>query len=281
MEFIGEYLKRNRIEQQIKLKSVSDELKISLSTLEDIEKDYFPVSVYNAFLVGHIRSYSKFLDLNEKKIVNDFKIQNSHQINNSVNKISKPLENFNIFSFPKSFSYLSSLVFATGFYFLFINKQNIEIDYAMTPDVPENYISDIEETNMNIELSKKSIKQEESLFRKQQKKISEFEMLELHNSSSVIASLPNETDIKKIKKIIILKFTNPTWMQIRDEKDSIVLSKLMDNGDEYTYSTSDNYTLTAGNAGNIIIAIDDIVIGRAGKLGEVVDSLIINKYFNQ
>ena len=55
----------------------------------------------------------------------------------------------------------------------------------------------------------------------------------------------------------------------------------MDQGDQYSYKISDNYGLTAGNAGNIIITLNNVVLGKVGKAGEVVDSLIINKNFNK
>ena len=89
----------------------------------------------------------------------------------------------------------------------------------------------------------------------------------LHNiqSTAMLLDLHDEISIKKTQK----------------KKDEIVFSKLMNIGDEYSYKISDNYTLTAGNAGNIIIFLDSMVIGKAGKAGEVVDSVIINKYFNQ
>ena len=98
-------------------------------------------------------------------------------------------------------------------------------------------------------------------------------------SSSAVASLPVEQDAKMKKQQISLKFLNSTWIQLRDKNDKIIISKLMNPGDEYTYNLSDNLSLTAGNAGNIIISLDGKVKGKAGKGGEVVESLIIDSNF--
>ena len=49
----------------------------------------------------------------------------------------------------------------------------------------------------------------------------------------------------------------------------------------YSYNLSKNLNLTAGNAGNIIVSIDGVVKGKVGKLGEVVESLIIDSNFNK
>ena len=49
---------------------------------------------------------------------------------------------------------------------------------------------------------------------------------------------------------------------------------------EYAYSVLDNYVLTAGNAGNIVVIINGESRGKAGKSGEVIESLIISSDFN-
>ena len=66
MEFIGQYLKRIRLENKLKLKDISQELKISQNLLNDIENDCFPEYISTVFLIGHIRSYAKFLNLDDK-----------------------------------------------------------------------------------------------------------------------------------------------------------------------------------------------------------------------
>jgi len=50
--------------------------------------------------------------------------------------------------------------------------------------------------------------------------------------------------------------------------------------DEFSYMTTDEFTLTAGNAGNIVVLIDGKVRGKAGKLGQIIESLIITNNFN-
>ena len=54
----------------------------------------------------------------------------------------------------------------------------------------------------------------------------------------------------------------------------------MSQNDEYTYYLNLNYSLTAGNAGNIIVLIDNDIRGKIGDYGEVVDSIVIDSDFN-
>ena len=54
----------------------------------------------------------------------------------------------------------------------------------------------------------------------------------------------------------------------------------MSGDEEYSYSVADNFTLTAGNAGNIFVLINGDARGKVGKKGEVMDSLVISSDFN-
>jgi len=281
MELVGEYLKSIRIKKKIRLKSVSDELKISVNILQNIERDYFLKYLDHVFLVGHIRSYAKYLNLDHNEIIQNFRTQAPCYEANLNTEVSKPIEINKSFSIPKILSYFSVIIFTSGFYFLFIKTNDFQSEYAMTPDVPENLISNLEKIEMNISLSKIANKKNQDLVTIKQQKIIENQYEVYHNSTSVIASLSNEQDLKELNENITLKFLNPTWIQLRNEKDDIIFSKLMDKGEEYSYKIFDKYTLTAGNAGNIIVSFDNIIIGKAGKAGEVIDSLVVNKYFNQ
>ena len=270
MELIGQYLKSIRLEKKLKLKNISQELKISQSLLSDIENDYFPEYISTVFLIGHIRSYAKFLNLDDNNVVENFKIQSSYNDVNMQEEISKPVKAINIFSIPKTLSFLSISIIAVSFYFLFVQPNDLQPEYAMTPDVPENIQYNLEETEMNIALLNK-VNQEKKIFNEYKQYVT---------SSSVVASLPNEQATKILTQEINLKFLNPTWIQLRDKKEKIITSRLMNIGDEYTYNISENLSLTAGNAGNIIISIDGIVKGKAGKAGEVIESLIIDSDFS-
>ena len=278
MEFVGQYLKRTRLEKKLKLKKISQELKISQSLLENLENDYIPEYIDAVFLIGHIRSYAKFLNLDDNNVVKNFKIQSSYNVSKIQDEISKPVKAINFFSIPKALSFVSIFIIAISFYLLFVQPNDLQPEYAMTPDVPENIQYNLEEAEMNISLENRN---------RTEKNISNFSNMDLIinetdkfiTSSSVIASLPKKRDTKMSSEKISLKFLNPTWIQLRDKNDKIIISKLMNPGDEYTYSLSDNLSLTAGNAGNIIISLDGKVKGKAGKVGEVVESLIIDSNF--
>ena len=282
MEFIGEHLKNVRVKKNYKLSYISQELNISNEVLSLIEDDNFPDYLDSVYLIGHIRSYARFLDLNEKEIIDFFKIQISYNNIDKTKEISKPIKSDFFFSIPKSLAIFSIIVVASSFYFIFFNQNDFKNNFAITPDIPENLIANIELEEMNIILlqnekynQKNNNNKNESL-----SKINPNKKIEKISSSSAIASTPDKSSIFN-DKIITLKFIDSTWIQLRDNQDNIIFSKLMNQNEEYSYNLSKNFNLTAGNAGNIIVSIDGVVKGKVGKLGEVVESLIIDINFNK
>ena len=283
METVGESFKRARKSQKINLNTASQDLKISESLLGDIENNQFPSYINVTFLIGHIRSYAKYLNLDEKLLIENFKIQISfddNNLNNEMRKLSTPVIQFSFF---KALSFVSIIAISSSFYFLFIPSNDLQPEYAMTPNIPENLESTLEEIEMKLSLEKKLIV--DTLDNISQIIGNSSQIVEdkdaLISSTSAIASLPISNDKNLADKIVTLKFLNPTWVQLRDSKNNVIISKLMSKKDEFSFKISENLNLTTGNAGNIIILVDGVVKGKVGKIGEVIDSLIIdNRFYN-
>ena len=54
----------------------------------------------------------------------------------------------------------------------------------------------------------------------------------------------------------------------------------MEKDEEFSYDMNLEYNITSGNAGNILVIIDNNVRGKIGKYGDIVDSFILDKNFN-
>ena len=156
-----------------------------------------------------------------------------------------------------------------SFYFLFIsNNKDNSSDYALIPDLPEKYIPVIEKSDLDNEIKINSAENKNSLTQNIIEK----------NSSSVVASTKFEP-LNSTNEKITLKFLNSTWLQIRDSSDNIILSKLMEKDEEYSYDINLEYNITSGNAGNILVIINNEVRGKIGKYGDVLDSYKLNSNF--
>ncbi len=267
MNKVGQIIRSARIEQNKSIEKISIDLKISRDVLEKFEKDEDLNDYDKVFYLGHLRSYCNYLSLDSELIANIYKRQISFNKNPVADKIPKPVLNNKIFKIQKFIPTALILIMFSSFYFLFINETKNEIDYALIPDIPEVYVPiiekfDIDDNSNNTKLKDKNLTKN---------------IEEINNLSAVAFDKVNEINEDDT---ITLKVLNPTWLQLRDEANNIILSQLMDKNDEYTYKMNSNYNITAGNAGNILVIFNKEVRGKIGKYGEVVDSIILNYNFN-
>ena len=211
------------------------------------------------FNIRHLRSYSNFLELDTETIIKQFKDQVSFNFKEEKKNITPIVEN-NFFKIEKFFAASIILIVFTSFYFLFVDQNNNEINFALIPDIPESLEPIVEKANTFDNLSQNS----------------DIKKSDLINNSSAIASI--EFD-ENVTTVATLKMLNPTWLQLRDEENNIILSKLMDKDEEFSYELKLNYNITAGNAGNILVLIDDEVRGKIGKYGDILDSFVLYKDF--
>ena len=267
MDSIGQKLQKTRKLKNLKISDVSKELRISEEILKNFETDNLQDDINTVFLIGHLRSYCGFLDLDQTEILRQFKDSQIRTDKLDI-EIKRPVDDKNFLFSNKLISFALIITIFSSFYFLFIEVDKPKREYALIPDLPENYIATIEKANVTSSSKIKiNEKYENDNLAKQDTTL---------NSSSAIASVSKNAENKSI---ITLKFLDDTWIQLRDVNDEIVLSQLMNKNDEYSYDVDLNYSITSGNAGHIMVLIDQTVRGKIGKKGEVVDSLVLNKEF--
>ena len=260
METVGQILTIGRNSKNISINDVEIELKISKTIIIDLENDNIKNNSDIIFNIGHLRSYSNFLELDTETIIEKFKNDISFNLKEEKKNLTPIVEN-NFFKIEKFFAASIIFILFTSFYFLFINQNDDEINFALVPDIPESLEPIVEKANTyNNNFSQSADVNQNNLI----------------NNSSAIASVEFDEDVATIAT---LKMLNPTWLQLRDELNNIVLSKLMDKDEEFSYELNLKYNITAGNAGNILVLIDGDVRGKIGKYGDIIDSFVLYKDF--
>ena len=251
MKSVGQILLSERKLRNLSINDISIELKISQNTIFDIENNNIKNNSDIIFNIGHLRTYSNYLGLDADIIIRQFKNELSFNNNNKKRAIT-PIVDSKFFKIEKYFAFSLILIIFISFYFLFINTDKNEINYALVPDISKSLEPIVEKayTNDN-NLSK--------------------------NNSSAVASIEiNEN----VNTIATLKMLNSTWLQLRDPSDNIIFSKLMEKDEEFSYELKMNYNITTGNAGNILVLIDGDVRGKIGKYGDILDSFVLYKDFS-
>ncbi len=260
MKTVGQILSIGRKSKSLSINDISIELKISKSIIADLENDNIKNNLDIIFIIGHLRSYSNFLELDTDIIIKQFKDQVSFDIKDEKKHITPIVQN-NFFKIEKFFAASLILIIFTSFYFLFIDQNDNEINFALVPDIPESLEPIVEKANtFNNNLSQNNY-------------INKSDFI---NNSSALASLEFDEDVTTVAT---LKMLNPTWLQLRDKSNNIIFSKLMDKDEEFSYELKLNYNITAGNGGNILVLIDGDVRGKIGKYGDIIDSFVLYKDF--
>ena len=80
MKTVGQILSIERKTKNLSISDISIELKISKSIIVDLENDNIKNNPDIIFNIGHLRSYSNFLELDADTIINKFKDQVSFNI---------------------------------------------------------------------------------------------------------------------------------------------------------------------------------------------------------
>ena len=259
MKTVGEILSIGRNSKNLSIIDIANELKISKSVIFDLENNNIKNNSDIIFNIGHLRSYLNFLELDTDTIIEQFKDELAFNVKEEKNNIT-PIVESNFFKIEKFFAASIILIIFTSFYFLFIDQDDNEVNFALVPDIPESLEPIVERANTFDDLSQDI----------------EIKKNDLINNSSAVASIEIDEDVTTVAT---LKMLNPTWVQLRDESNNIILSKLMDKGEEFSYELKLNYNITAGNAGNILVLIDGDVRGKIGKYGDILDSFVIYKDF--
>mgnify|MGYP001430984003 CR=1 FL=1 len=266
MDKVGNEIKSLRISKKISISKITEELNISTKIIDLIESDQIDNNHDIIFYIGHLRSYCDFLKIDSNKFVERFKTQIAFNRNKLKDKLEKPNFSNHSFKFQKFIPASIALFIFISFYFLFVKEDSDKRQFALIPDLPEVYIPIVEHADTTM-LRDKTIDNSEN------NKIYDKNF----DYTSAIAS--NKINEENNFDTITIRLLNPTWLQIRDNSNNIILSKLMDKGEEFNYNMSLQYNITAGNAGNILLIINQDVVGKIGKFGEVIDSLIIDNSF--
>ena len=259
MKTVGEILSIGRNSKNLSINDIAVELKIAKSIIIDLENNNIKNNSDIIFNIGHLRSYSNLLELDTDTIIEKFKDEVSFNVKEEKNNIT-PIVESNFFKIEKFFAASIILIIFTSFYFLFIDQDDNEINFALVPDIPESLEPIVEKANTFDNLSQ----------------VVDNKKSDLINNSSAVASIETDEDVTTVAT---LKVLNPTWLQLRDEANNIVLSKLMNKDEEFSYELKLNYNITAGNAGNILVLMDGEVRGKIGKYGDILDSFVLYKDF--
>jgi len=140
MESLGEKLKEARNEKELTLDQVSRETNISLRYLEAMETENFGVFPGEPYVIGFLRNYGAYLDLDVQKLISLYKALRIQEQPVPVEQLLKSPPNFPKFLIPAILILAVLGLGGWGIYSLVINRQNNPSKTVPESRTPAEYI---------------------------------------------------------------------------------------------------------------------------------------------
>ena len=256
-------LKFAREDRSITIEQASKILNIHINVLENIENGEFDKLSNDVFTMGHIKTYLNWLGIDPKLINNERKKYDNINLNKKKYKVILP-NNLKISKF-----YIS-LISLVSFFLIIIIYKNITTIESKT------YIT----------IDTKKIKDEVLIDKIETK--DKIETVEFDKKSEAINApdslLDKEIEIEDISlnlkeksiSFIYIKAISESWVEIQRYNTEILVSKILKKGEELKLPYEKDLILVTGNAGGIIIHINDKIINNIGLVGEVKRNISLN-----
>jgi len=247
-------LKIARESKNISIEEASNLIKININILKNLENGKFHELANDVFIRGHIRTYLKWLGMDPSILVYISDSTAETNLETKIN-IKNTLHTLKLSKFYISIIALILFVLIILFY-KNMNKLETSI-YENTIEVQE----DLKESTIdNSELEKKP--------------------------EAIIASKvkPNE-ELKKVAipintteeiKFIYISANTDSWIEIQKNNLEILITKIIKKDEKIKILYEKGLILVTGNAGSIIIQINDKTINNIGMPGEVKRNISLN-----
>ena len=118
MESLGEKLKTARNEKNLSFDQISRETNISIRYLEALETENFSIFPGEPYVIGFLKNYSKYLDLDVQKITGLYKALRIQEQPIPVEQLIKPPLQLSKYIVPIVISLLAVCVLGLGIYYL-------------------------------------------------------------------------------------------------------------------------------------------------------------------
>ena len=256
-------LKFAREDRSITIEQASKVLHIHINILKNIENGEFDKLSNDVFTMGHIKTYLNWLGIDPKLIITEHKKPDNINLNKEKYKVILP-NNLKISKF-----YIS-LISLVAFFLIIIIYKNITTIESKT------YIT----------IDTKKIKDEVLIDKIETK--DKIETVEFDKKSEAINApdslLDKEIEIEDISlnlkeksiSFIYIKAISESWVEIQRYNTEIFVSKILKKGEELKLPYEKDLILVTGNAGGIIIHINDKIINNIGLVGEVKRNISLN-----
>ena len=295
---VAELFKSTRQQQGYSLDQVGHHLRVSKSYLEAIETNnvaHFPARVY---ILGFVKSYALFLNLNPDECCKRFKSEVLGEQTTGPNLNFPTLltidssPSLNILKISLG---LVALILAAGIFIWrwqtpvtdnSLLEKNQEIEPILESSESETQILEARTPvpPSSQDLNKDMNHGHESSFKDNQVPSALPDLVQ--TAEDVSSNILNTPLPQQKMQSINFAFVQECWVKIQDPRQQILIEKTFQPGESYSLPIRNDYTLHTGNAGGIEVSGLAISPKTLGKKGQVIanlslDSGTLSAYLNQ
>ena len=261
-----------RKNKNLTIQEASQILNIPKTIIEKLENGDLTEINSNIFIMGHIRTYLNLIEIDPKLLFDNYQIKEVN-LNKEIQNIIVPYK----FKLSKKFILCISIIL---FFFIIIIYR--EFNKLKT----ENIIISEDNVFNNTEISKDKVDKNIS----KEKKIEDIDTIEKEEetvdtiyekktiSPTNIEDINNIEDIKGIEEInfLLIEAIEDSWIEVKDIKSKVIMSKIVKKNETIKLPYQKDLILVTGNAGGIVIKINNKTINTLGKSGEVKRNISLN-----
>lgn len=238
---VGGLLRYTREQYGQTIPDIERALRIRGIQIEAIERgdiDSLPGRVY---VIGFVRTYAEYLGLDGGEIVRLYK---SQYMDSQPNKVALA------FPLPASESKTPSMAVVLGSLTV-IAVLLIGWNSFSSAPVERELVSDVQPVPEEISA-----------------RFEEKPAVPVANDVPIQASVA-PVSAPAEQKGIILNILENSWVEIKDGEGKVMVSNVLDKGDQYFVPNSPGLSMSLGNAGGVEIVLDGRVLKPLGKIGDI------------
>ena len=269
--FFQEFIKNIIITRESKnftQKQASDLLNININIIINLERGDLDKLENNVFVLGHIKTYLKWLNIEYQLFFQKIKSKNIH-----IYEKKDKLKILSKFSLNLKIKFGKINILTTLIIFSFISSAIIISLWILTNNKKSEYLN--ENTRVQENINNMKIKEIENIEEKN------IDIDEINDNTVNNSNIDKENNDIKIDEAINIKTIkiiaiNDSWIEIQNKNGKIIISKILKKNENIKIDYDKELKLLAGNAGGINIEINNTVIKNLGKDGEVKRDISLN-----
>ncbi len=249
---VGDILKSMRLGFGYTLADIEYALNIRENQVDAIERGDISKLPGKVYAVGFVRSYAEYLDLDVDTIVDMFKEQ-------YLGGQPKSDLSFPEIILDKKSPAISVVVLAILLYFIFVFAWHQFNNYKFSNSMKIDAVSQDIKSHLYNDILIDSKPKADDLIANKAADQNPTNNLNVENMAKDIVQ----------KSGVILNIMDSSWVEIKNSRGEILISNILEKGDQYFVPDSPGLSMSLGNAANVEILINGRALMPLGKDGDV------------